>query len=268
MFRRTKDKRKWFDFVVLLLMSIAFFVYLSVFAVCVIAEPYVYDYLHIGIYDPLLFGTTVFLSLLLPLSLCIGCYFSLRIRKTGLKVGISIVCIVLMALWFLPNIVLLGGGGGIASYTTKLDDLGLFDHTVNTVIDNYLPRDFLPHKEILSEGSQYCYYYTYGMFVENYDIQLDAQFSSVEEYSTEKARLMNIQMLPFSEEIFYLCNTTEHVLLESSLGEDFGECVYAAVCFDDAKHQIIYKVFRGESSASGLEKIAELAGQGDGSPVS
>lgn len=261
MFRRTKDKRKWFDFVVLLLMSIVSFGYLSVFTVCVITEPYIYDYLHIGIYDPLLFWVTVFLSLLLPLFLCLGCYFSLQIRKTGLRVGISILCIVLMALWFLPNIVLLGGGGGIASYTTQLDDFGAFDHTVNTVIDNYLPRDFLPHKEILSEGSRYCYYYTYGMFVENYDIQLDAQFSTLEEYSAEKARLMDIQMLPFSEEIFYLCNTTEHVLSESSLGEEFGERVYAAVCFDDVKQQIIYKVFRSESSTSGLEKIAKLEGQ-------
>ena len=258
MLKKVKEKRKWFDFVVLLLMSIAFFVYLCMFVVCVIAEPYMCDYLHISIYDPLLFLVTVFFSLLLPLFLCVGCYFSLRIRKNGLRVGISIVCIALMVLWFLPNIVLLGGGGGIASYTTKMDDFGVFDQTLNTVIDDYLPRAFFPRKEILSEGSQYYYYYTYGMFVENYDIQLNAQFSALEEYSAEKDRLMDIQMISFSEKTFYFCNAIRQAVSESSLGEEIGERVYAVVCFDDAKQQIIYKVFRSESSASGLEKIAEL----------
>lgn len=254
-FKQTKDRRKWFDFVCMILLSIALLLYLYMFVVCVIALPFQHNYLHTDIYDTILFWATVLLSLILPLSLCIGCYFSLKIKNNGLKVGVSIICITLLALWFLPNVVLLGGDGGIASYTTQLDDFGVFDQTVKVTIDNYLPENFFPCEEILDNESQYCYYYTFGSFREDYDIQLEAHIVGQEEYTAEKARLMNMQMTEFSREKFYVCNTIGQVVSESILGEDFGERVYAVVCFDDLNRKITYRVFSAEYHTSGLKQI-------------
>lgn len=251
------NNQKLLNSVVLLLVGIVFLVYLYLFVVCVIVEPYKYNYLYIAVYDPMLLIVTILFSLILPLLLCLSCYFSLRIRKLSVKIITVIVCVVLLILLFLPNILLLGLGGGVASYTENIDNYGKFDNSVLTTLEKYLPEDFFPNKEFLHVNSRYSYYYEYGFLDENYSIQLDAQFISQNEYFFEQSRLMNLELISFSENTYYIFSNTQQSIVENSQNE-FSECSVAVIHFNNSNQQIMYKVFRSENSAIALEHISQL----------
>ena len=241
---------KWFKIVALSLAGALFLLHVFIFVLFNIVEKLKQDYLYLTVYDSEVFIITILITLVLPALVGLGCCFSLKIRRWPIKIFLVIVSLVLLVGMLFSSFFVQLGGGGIASYTEKMDDYGRYDSLVCRAVEACSLEGFFPDKEDLKESSQYRYLYDYGSIDELYYIQLDAHFTA-EKYAAEKARLEHqyTEMVSFSEETLY-----QH------FHKIPGGVVTAAVCMDDAENRILYKVFRSENESLANDGIVELAG--------
>lgn len=256
---------KAINIIITALSVIGFAIYLYMFVYGIVVEAYKRDYLYTAVHSPSLLIITILLSVVLPTLLCLGCWLSLKLKKLLSRIIVATICVLLLALWVIPNIVIIGFGGGIASYTENFDNYCKFDKSVNNTIGTYISDVFFPDKENLNANSRYCYYYDYGMLDEFYHIQLVTQIDDPNELYSEKVRISDIGMISFSENTYYLFHNT-HTNAESSANNETGELCTAVVHFDNTKQQIMYFVFRSESQKYALESVSQIdINAGDGS---
>lgn len=240
--QENKPKRfSWFAAIMLLLSGSLLCVHIYAYIRSLIEELFLRGYLHTALYDFKLLIDTVLFSVVIPLGLFLGCVFALKAKKRGVKIGLSIACVIVLLIHFIPAFFFNAIGSGIASYTEDMDDYGVFEQSVDSAMERYQLQDFFPDKELLQENAQYFYCYTYGVINEDYYIQLDAQFKSPDTYDCQKGKLMDMGMdtLEISGDTYY------------SLTYGTSGCV--VTYFDEENQQISYYMFK--TYGSSVEEI-------------
>ncbi len=251
---------KWFNITITLLFITGFCFYLYLFFSETIIAAYKHNYIHLAIHDPLFLIITVLFSIVVPFLLSLCGWLSLKIKKQTVKITVCILCILALIMLFVPNLILLGFGGGLASYTESLDYYLVFDESVSNTLNKYLPNDFFPEKEVLNEYSEYNYFYEYGAIDENYIIELKRQIDDKNDYSLEQEHVRSMELVAFSENTYYI-NYTAQAIVESSMNQNFCECSTAVIHFNDSNQEIQYYVFRSETITKSLEHVQEIDNQ-------